>query len=127
MRIQRTIPKTNIAELGSEVLDKGAMAALPKNLPDRWLKRLARDIVNAQKAAIDGRGEDIKAFVPWIFFVVIALLSHKKGCSPQEHSDDEVLSEVQKYKDALLSELIARQVGIRLIQYDFSNVGSESI
>lgn len=124
MRIQRNIPKTDFTKFGEEVLDKGAEAALPKNLPDRWLKRLARDVVNAQKAAIEGRGEDIKTCVPWIVFPVIALLSHKKGCSPQEHSEDEVLSEVQKYKDALLSELIARQVGVQLIQYDFSCVGN---
>ena len=124
MRIKRTIPKTDIEKLGKEVLDKGPIASLPRNLPDRWLKPLARDIVRAQKAALEGHPVDINGFVPWIFFVVIALLSHKKGCALQEHSDNEILEEIQKYKDAILSELIARQTGILLLPYEIDSIGT---
>jgi hypothetical protein len=46
--------KSDIVKLKKEVLDHGTEAALPVNLPDIWVKLLARDLEMLR----DGAGED---------------------------------------------------------------------
>ena len=55
MRVLRKIQETNFELLTKEILSKGVTAALPKNLPDRWLRTLGRDVVRSQKAAMAGK------------------------------------------------------------------------
>lgn len=39
-----SIPLTDLTELAREVLDQGPASALPCNLPDHWLRMIARDL-----------------------------------------------------------------------------------
>ena len=49
------LPATDVDQFATEVLSRGLGAALPQNLPDRWLRRLGRDIVISQKAILEGQ------------------------------------------------------------------------
>lgn len=50
------LPMTNLGQLGTEVLSKPSVAALPSALSDRWLELIARDL---EAAVGDGRTESM--------------------------------------------------------------------
>jgi hypothetical protein len=79
MRMIKTVPKTNLEKLANEVLSRGPSAALPKNLPDRWLRAIGRDLLKAQKANMEGRDDDPSLDLNGPILLVTALRTHRQN------------------------------------------------
>lgn len=121
MRLERNIPKTDLNKLSKEILSRGPIAALPRNLPDRWLRTLGRDIAYIHKMALYGRGDgDAKGPV----LVALALLAHKNSIDMADHnfSEEQVAEAVQKYSAAVLDEIVGRQTGIYLFDHNLNSI-----
>ncbi|WP_132258787.1 hypothetical protein [Paucimonas lemoignei] len=126
MRRTRTVPRTDLNKLSSEVLSRGCEAALPQNLPDRWLRLLGRDVVEARKAFLEENeeqdGPEIDISGPLL--IVVALLSKKnrKTSLVDEFSTDELMASLDSYGRAIQEEIVGRQTGVFLRQYTVENV-----
>lgn len=122
MRRARLVPKTDLNKLTGEVLSRGCEAALPHNLPDRWLRPIGRDIAEARKAYLEEDGPEIDLCGPLL--IVIALLSRKKGknSAVDEFSTDELMAGLDSYGRAIQEEIIGRQTGVFLRDYTVENV-----
>src|SRR4051812_41840654 len=114
MRMMRTIPKTDINKLAKEVLSRGATAALPKNLPDRWLRAIGRDFARIQKAHLEGRDDPPEADLTGAILLVAALRTHKSGVPAEEMNFTvaDLKEDLDKYSTAVLDEIIGRETGV---------------
>ena len=126
MRMKRTVQKTDIDKFNKEVLSKGPLAALPKNLPDRWLKAFARDMALDDKAEAKGEKVGDEALPVAALLGVLILLSHKKGGDPEtiEFTQSEIAQEYHAYKSAIYSEIIGRQIGVFIDSYELASIGT---
>lgn len=118
------LPATDVDQFATEVLSRGLGAALPQNLPDRWLRRLGRDIVISQKAILEGRDDDPNVKIATLLLVVAAFLSEKLvscGADPAL-SDDMLLVGLQRYESAISEEIIGRQTGVFLRKYTLDTI-----
>lgn len=124
MRRNKIVPKTDLDKLSKEVLARGCDAALPRNLPDRWLRALSRDIVRAQKAELEGRGDDTSVDISGPLLVVAALVASKRHENLQETnlSPAELTDGLNKFGRAIAEEIIGRETGVFLRQYSLQNI-----
>jgi hypothetical protein len=76
--------KSDIVKLKKEVLDHGPEAALPANLPDIWVKLLARDLEMLR----DGAGEDNEdhSYLTAPLAIIVYILFGRKGENEHEIS-----------------------------------------
>lgn len=126
MRMNRTIQKTDLEKFKKEVLTKGPLATLPKNLPDRWLKAFGRDMALNEKAEIEGQSIHDEGLPLGALLGVLILLTHKKGGDPADvqFTQDEIEREYHRYKAAIFYEIIGRQTGVFIKPYDVDSVGA---
>lgn len=122
-RRPRHIPPTDLAALHREVLAHGPEAALPQNLPDRWLRAIVRDMMECM---FDETGASSSA-AGAVLLVLALALPRDAGAStglPNESllPDDKLTIYFAKYRDALMEELVARQTGIFRLSYSLSDI-----
>lgn len=124
MRRIRTIPKTDLDKLLKEVLSKGPVAALPRNLPDRWLRALGRDLARAQKANLEGRPEDPSVDISAPLFVVASFLTATRGIAPEQISMSplELKEGIDRFSDAIHNEIIGRETGVFVRDFTLENI-----
>lgn len=124
MRRIRSIPKTDVDKLLSEVLSRGPLAALPKNLPDRWLRALGRDIARAQKANLEGRPEDPDVDVSAPLLVVASFLTAARGIAPEQFamSSLELKDGMDRFGEAICNEIIGRETGVYVQEFTLENI-----
>lgn len=116
MRMMKTVPKTNLEKLAKEVLSRGPNAALPRNLPDRWLRAIGRDLLKAQKANLEGRDDDPSLDLTGPILLVAALLTHRQKVPLDEASftPQDIKEELDDYAVAIADEIIGRETGVFL-------------
>ncbi|WP_143297250.1 hypothetical protein [Burkholderia pseudomallei] len=122
-RRPRHIPRTDLVALQREVLALGPEAALPHNLPDRWLRTIVRDMMQCMFDNTDASNIAAGAVL-----LVLALALHRDaGAStglPDESllPGDKLTDYFAKYRDALMEELVARQTGVFRHSYSLSDI-----
>lgn len=116
MRIIKTVPKTNLEKLTKEVLSRGPNAALPKNLPDRWLRAIGRDLLRAQKANMEGREDDLSLDLTGPLLLVVALRTHRQNVPYGQASftAQDLKEELNEYAVAVADEIVGRETGVFL-------------
>lgn len=112
MRRLPQLPKTNIDLLTKEVLSRGRKAALPWNLSDVWLRKIARDLLHAQQRNSDGKDDDPSIDLSGPILLVLALRTD--GPVRMRLSTVELRDELDQYAVALSNEILARQTGVAL-------------
>lgn len=124
MRRIKAIPKTDLDKLLKEVLSRGPAAALPRNLPDRWLRALGRDIARARKANLEGRPEDPSVDIAAPLLVVASLLTDAKGIDPSHmtFSTLELKECVDRFGAAIADEIVGRETGVFVQDYTLENI-----
>jgi len=123
MRIIKTVPKTNLEKLAKEVLSRGPSAALPKNLPDRWLRAIGRDLMRAQKAQLEGREDDPSLDLTGPLLLVAALRTHQQAADLDDtgFSVEELKEDLEKFAVAVTDEIIGRETGVFLRRHDLQS------
>lgn len=97
--------QSDLLQLKREVLDKGPEAALPCNLPDKWLGMLARDIEMLQQAQ-----DSSHSYLSAPLAVVAQLLIGKSGQKGTEISFSlEELFEYLQYLEIEIAIEVARR------------------
>lgn len=112
MRRLHPVPKTNLDLLMKEVLSQGRKAALPRNLSDGWLRKIARDLLHAQQCESNGQDDDPSVDLTGPILLVLALRAGGNLQIPL--SADELRDELDRYAVALSNEILARQTGVAL-------------
>lgn len=74
--------QSDISKLKKEVLDHGPEAALPANLPDVWIKLIARDLEMHRNGAIE-KNED-HSYLSAPLAIIIRILCGKNGKNEHE-------------------------------------------
>lgn len=117
------IPASDVEQFAAEILSFGVEAALPQNLPDRWLKRIGRDVAESLKANYEGR-DDPKISLATPLLAVTALLSERvafSGAVPSLY-EEELLHGLERYGDAITEEIIGRATGVFIRNYTVDSV-----
>jgi hypothetical protein len=120
-RRPRHVPPTDLAALQREVLARGAEAALPHKLPDRWLRALLRDLM---KSMTTGHPEEASGTM----LLVIALAEARKSNAVASSETASLVTEEQLvnhyavYRMALMEEMLGRQTGIFPRVYSLANI-----
>lgn len=117
------IPASDVDQFATEVLSFGVEAALPHNLPDRWLKRIGRDVAESLKANWEGR-DDPKITLATPLLVVTTLLSERavlSGSVPRL-DEEELLRGLNRYGDAITEEIIGRATGVFICNYTIDTI-----
>jgi hypothetical protein len=111
-----TFPETDLKKLADEILSQGPEAAMPKNLPDGWLRLIGRDLREAQRAGLQGRHEDKAINLAAPILIVAALLAEKKnaGQSNRNLTTKTVYDGIRKLELAIIDEIVGRETGIFL-------------
>lgn len=117
LRRPLSVPSTDIDALEREVLARGPEAALPQNLPDRWLRVLVRDLLNT--VFDKERPGDICAG-PLI--LVAALVDAQAASADATRPKPELMDSFARYRIALMEELLGRQTGIFRREYSVSDI-----
>lgn len=101
--------KSDIRRLKCEVLDRGPEAALPCNLPDEWLRLLARDL----EMVLQGQYERSN-YLNAPLAIVIQLLQAKSCNSETEvsFSEEELLHYLQYLEIEIALEMVRRAANI---------------
>lgn len=106
-----------------EVLARGPLAALPRNLSDRWLRLIGRDLSRAQKANLEGKDdESIDISVPLL--IVAALLAEKRNVDLHDAdiSESEIMDGLANFQQAVVEEIVGRETGIFRVQFTMENI-----
>lgn len=124
MRKSTIVPPTDVRKLVTDVLSRGALGAMPRNLPDRWLRAIVRDNLKAEIAQRNGKLQDCDAYLAATFLLVSALQSHKHEVerTPADLTENEILQGVSRFSAALKDELIGRETGVFMHQYDIHTI-----
>lgn len=122
MRLVKTVPKTDVDKLAKEVLSHGPSAAMPKNLPDRWLRALGRDLARFEKAQMEGRPDD--SDLSGAILVISHLRAHQKKIAGLDTSlsEQEIEDSLEKFNAAIRAEILGRETGVFLGAHDINSV-----
>ncbi|ANB78127.1 hypothetical protein AYM40_37820 (plasmid) [Paraburkholderia phytofirmans OLGA172] len=123
VRRPRQIPPTDLVALQREVLTRGPEAALPQNLPDRWLRALVRDLMQALSNE-DAPG-DIAAGA--VLLVTALALAQAGNTAPPGQTgtsipEGRLVDCFASYRTALMEEVLARHTGIFTRQYSVADI-----
>jgi hypothetical protein len=123
VRKVRIIPKTDLDKLEKEVLARGHAAALPRHLPDRWLRAVARDLLRARLQAHKDC-DDPYINVEAALMLVLCLLSVKTGSmwTAAALPAADLQQALKNYEEAIEVEILGRETGVYLQQYTLENV-----
>jgi hypothetical protein len=124
MRRLKIIPKTDIEKLSEEVLKRGSNSALPQNLPDRWLRAIARDFMGSQKAGLEGRGREVDEYLMAPILIVTMFVAVKQNISTDEASlmTPEIMAGLNRFEKAIQEEILGRETGIFINHYTIENI-----
>lgn len=98
--------QSDISKLKKEVLDHGPEAALPENLPDVWVKLLARDLEMFR----EGAGEDNEghSYLTAPLAIIVHILFGRKGKNEHEISFSD--KDLFNYLDYLQFEISLEEI-----------------
>lgn len=111
-RRSRHVPRTDMDALFREVVARGPEAALPQNLPDKWLRAIVRD---TRRAAMSGDGDPARSAMVLAFALADATVD-------KAVLDERLPDCIASYQLALIEELIGRQTGIFPHPYSLSDI-----
>jgi len=103
-------------------LARGLEAALPRNLPTRWLRVFTRDVAAFRRAKEQGK-DDSAVDIAAPLLVVIALIN---GASPldgvkAEISDAQVMEGLARLERGLY-DVVGRETGVYIQDYNLDNI-----
>lgn len=102
------IPKSDLLALKKDILDQNPDAALPCNLSDEWLTKLARDLEMLRQEPLDN--EYLNA--PLAIVVRILHAKNMKAKQPIEFSIDELSRYLQDLHIEISLEIVRRNTKI---------------
>lgn len=111
-RRTKHVPRTDMDALFRDVVGRGPEAALPQNLPDKWLRAIVRDMRRA--ATFD---DGLPARSAMVLAFALAEVTVDEAVFDERFPDC-----LASYQLALTDELIGRQTGIFPRQYSISDV-----
>lgn len=100
------LPLTDLSELAREVLSGPAARALPVNLPDQWLRRIARDLDACANESEDEQAPSVYTAGP--LAIVLHLLLGKSGESAGSVTFDQLERYFRELRLEVNLELISR-------------------
>ncbi len=109
----QTIQATDVSQLISELRSRPYSAAFPKQLPDRWLRPIARDLRQIEQLMAQ---DDLEADAPMAGPVVLAMhilegrLQERGQARPVSLSVEQVSSWLQVYQFLVERELVTRLI-----------------
>jgi hypothetical protein len=123
VRRPRQIPPTDVIALKREVLARGPEAALPQNLPDRWLRALVRDLMQAvsDEEALVNCATGVMLLVTALAFAQ-AVSTVAPGQAGHSIPDERLVDCFASYRMALMEEVLARHTGIFTRQYSVADI-----
>lgn len=124
------LPPTDIKALMGEIHRRGPELALPCKMPQKWLLRLARDIVLSRRLEADyvGGADDPADYIGSVLMMIVAILGaqhESKGSSVGSEfhfTTQDVHQFVDTYNILVLEELAARTTGVRTARYDLKTI-----
>jgi hypothetical protein len=105
-----SLPLTDLKELGREVLADGPTSALPCNLPDHWLRRIARDLDACWPDSEPV--EEHSLYMSGPLALVLHLLLGKTGQSTAAVSFEQLERYFKEYRQEVNFELISRVTNV---------------
>jgi len=106
------LPKTDLRQLQSEVLSKGAEAALPCNLSDYWLDLIGRDLEYL------GRGADLEDFdasgcTSGPLALIVHILVGKTGGNEVTVPVEDLMHHFEDYRIEIAIETVSRRTHMK--------------
>ena len=109
-------------QFAAEVLNKGALAVLPQNLPDRWLNALLEEAEILQ----EGDRHELEDTCAGLLGAIILLLSAQSGHPPEmEVTARTLLRSMDCYIITLAAEMVSRKTDIWLELPTLENIFQE--
>lgn len=117
LRRPLSVPPTDLDELEREILAQGPEAALPQNLPDRWLQTLVRDL-------LDGMFDEerLGGICAGPMLLAAELANAQAAVSDATHPNQRFVDCFARYRTALMEELLGRQTGIFRREYSVADI-----
>jgi len=109
-------------QFATEVLQRGPLAVLPQNLPDRWLNALLEEA----EILHEGDRHEIAVTCAGLLGAVILLLSEQSGHPPtMEVAAGTLLRSMDYYIITLAAEMVSRQTDIWVEPPTLENIFQE--
>jgi len=105
------LSKTDLALLTREVPDGNA--ALPCNLSDYWLDRIARDLDELQAAGEQDASQESPHTLSGPLYLIIKILMAKAGADKLKVSDEEMYGYFQSYQIEVNLEIVSRRTELK--------------
>jgi len=109
-------------QFATEVLNKGAVAVLPQNLPEHWLNALLEEAEILQQE----EGDDIENTCAGLLGAIILILSQQSGHPPEiEVAASTLLRYMDYYIITLSAEIVSRKTDIWVEPPTLENIFQE--
>lgn len=106
------LPKTDLGQLQSEVLNKGADAALPCNLSDYWLDLIGRDLEFLPQA-IDHDEPDAYSYMSGPLALIAHILMGKAGGNQVTVPMEDLMHHFEDYRIEIAIETVSRRTHMK--------------
>lgn len=106
------LPKTDLRRLQSEVLSKGAEAALPCNLSDYWLDLIGRDL-ECLGQAVDLEDPNASGYMSGPLALVGHILVGKAGDNEATVPVDDLMRHFEDYRIEIAIETVSRRTHMK--------------
>lgn len=116
--------KSDVLQFTREVLDQGPEAALPYNLPDKWLDMLAQDIEILLQEH-DSNHSDLS--VPLAIVVSILQGKSKQEARDISFSTEELFEHLQFLRFEIALEIVRRRVGTPVVPATIETIFTDRV
>jgi len=106
------LPKTDLRRLQSEVLSKGAEAALPCNLSDHWLDLIGRDLECLGQAA-DLEDSNASSYMSGPLALIGHILMGKAGGNEVTVPVEDLMHHFEDYRIEIAIETVSRRTHMK--------------
>lgn len=106
------LPKTDLRRLQSEVLSKGAEAALPCNLSDYWLDLIGRDLERLGQAA-DLEDPNASSYMSGPLALIGRILVGKAGDTEVTVPAEDLMHHFEDYRIEIAIETVSRRTHMK--------------
>lgn len=114
--------QSDLLQLKREVLDHGPEAALPCNLPDKWLGMLARDL-----EMLPQEQDSSHSYLSAPLYIIIHLLLGKSGQREGSISVEELFEYLQHLKIEIALEVARRSSDIDVVPATIETIFSNRV